>query len=199
METKRYDLTENVYMFEQMNTKIEKLISELELYFSLYPVEQEKSAAFISTLSSVENTLKPIAGNFFAESASPSSQEGMILDIIRHCDDATQEELIHNFGEESIVAQVIRQNRIEKNINAKKPHYPYNILKENLKQEIKDIKKKQVEIRSINPYVIIWRDLDFIKILIFIIPLVCQDSSLRACVMQEIRSVKRLFFGLLWA
>lgn len=125
-----------------MGDKTDKLISELEIYFSLCPIEPKaKHSSYVRVQSVLNEVLSPMPGSYMDENFSSPDEEKMIQDIIHHCDDETQEELISSFGEESLVAQIIRKSRIEKYRNSKKSYYPYDALKENLAQEIRDIKK----------------------------------------------------------
>lgn len=124
-----------------MDRATDRLISELKIYISLYPIPQEQSSKFVQAHNALLEAAGPFRGSYLGDATSKPDDK-LILDIIRHCDDSTQEELISAFGEESIVAQLIRKTRIEKYIRGKHPRYPFDELKESLQREIKEIRKE---------------------------------------------------------
>ena len=118
------------------------LISELNVYFSLYPIKESGSSLHATTFREASKALGRLSGSHFNDAVFTSDAEKVILEIISHCDDETQEELIYSFGDESLVSQIIRRNRIEKLNNVKKTTYSTDTLQKNLQNEIMDIRKR---------------------------------------------------------
>lgn len=121
--------------------KISDLISELELYRSLCLVDKERGSSYEYARNKIADVSGIKAASYMDAPSQGDKDESLILNIIKHCDENTQDELIDSFGEDSLVAQVIRKNRIRKYGASKKVHYPYDVLKESITNEIRGVRK----------------------------------------------------------
>lgn len=121
--------------------KIDVLISEIELYLTLFPVDKGQRSSYLYVRNKISEISNIQGASYMDESSKNNENESLILDIISHCDESTQDELIDSFGEDSLVAHVIRKNRISEYKTSKKVHFPYDVLKESISNEIKGVKK----------------------------------------------------------